>query len=863
MLNDNTAEIYVLLCFVCCFGAIIAAPAYSETLPSHCRASQELEAALRAQPSAPVYGAAGVWFAGRKNSECAIAAFEVALRVDPHSWETRYNLALQHIQRAEYASVKRHLALVLKVKPDFAPARTALGMALFGLGQLAAAEGELRAALSREQQSVTALDYLAQVLAAQRRYVAAISYWNKALILRPGDSNIKLSIAVAHSQNGEPIKAIELLEELVSSQPGFAPGHFNLATVYAHESRFRDAAGEYARAAELDSSDQAALLAWVKALTTIASYQEAIEPGLKYVERNPKDYEGHYLLGTIYRGMGDFPKAELSLRCAGTLNAGNSDVQYNLGAVLARLGKAREAAAVLENALKLNPHSSSTRFQLATVLRGLGEEARAGKIYSEFRELKKQDADQNVNAAKGNQANALMEAGEPLKAAAFYREMLTLEPRNGRTWYNLALALSNAGDKKGQREALEKAIAADPKLAPAHSELGLLDFSEGKPGSAELRFRFALDLDPQLAQAQGNLAVLRVRQNKLTEAETLLRGAIENDPSYTHAYLNLGLILAQQGRFRDAEGPLNKAVALAPEDRRVLTALGKVQLGLKKRELAIATLRKASMLDVSSVEGHLDLGIALADGFDADGAFEQFSQAVRLAPNSAAAHYNLGRALLDRSQYERALPELKIASRLAPSFAHTYFLRALAWKQSGHPERGVALLEMALRLEPANANSWFLLGQCLKAIGNDTNAIEAWKKAVAANPEHSESLYNLSSALRKSDPEQAGQYQKRFTDLQRQRQLRDEAELLGNFALASSEAHDFPKAIDQLRKAIALCDSCRAKASFHRNLGLVYCQSGDLQAGEQELRTALGINPSDPDARAALAIISGRKQANP
>ena len=61
------------------------------------------------------------------------------------------------------------------------------------------------------------------------------------------------------------------------------------------------------------------------------------------------------------------------------------------------------------------------------------------------------------------------------------------------------------------------------------------------------------------------------------KAESLLREALENDPNYMEGYLNLGLILASERRFTEAKTDLEHALKLAPDDVRVLTALGKVK----------------------------------------------------------------------------------------------------------------------------------------------------------------------------------------------------------------------------------------------------------------------------------------------
>ena len=114
--------------------------------------------------------------------------------------------------------------------------------------------------------------------------------------------------------------------------------------------------------------------------------------------------------------------------------------------------------------------------------------------------------------------------------------------------------------------------------------------------------------------------------------------------------------------------------------------------------------------------------------------------------------------------------------------------------------------------------------------------------------------------LRASAPEQAQQYQERFEAGQRERRITDRAETLGNFALASADARDWPQAIAQLREAIQTCADCPAKALLHKNLGLIYARSGDLANAEAFLTDATAMLPRDEDLARSLDLISNYRE---
>jgi hypothetical protein len=87
----------------------------------------------------------------------------------------------------------------------------------------------------------------------------------------------------------------------------------------------------------------------------------------------------------------------------------------------------------------------------------------------------------------------------------------------------------------------------------------------------------------------------------------------------------------------------------------------------------------------------------------------------------------------------------------------------------------------------------------------------------------------------------------------------DRAQSLGNFALASADAHDWPQAIAQLKEAITVCGDCSALSQLHKDLGLIYCHSGSFSDGRVELLEAQKLAPGDQDVEKALRLLEGAK----
>jgi tetratricopeptide (TPR) repeat protein len=249
------------------------------------------------------------------------------------------------------------------------------------------------------------------------------------------------------------------------------------------------------------------------------------------------------------------------------------------------------------------------------------------------------------------------------------------------------------------------------------------------------------------------------------------------------------------------------------------------------------------------------LGIALADQFDLESALKEFTEAVSLASDAAAPHYNKGRVLVDLQRNVEAKPELETATRVDPNLADAWYLLGIIAKQAGETQKAVDLFGRAVTLDASNPDALFMLGQASLRDGDRPRAIQCWRKVIEMNPDHGEALYNLSRLLAPTDATEAKLLQDRFEALQARRHIMDRAQTLGNFALSSAAAHDWPQAISQLQEGLKICGDCTALALLHKNLGLIYCRSGDLKSGRVELLEALKLTPKDPDITAALQVL--------
>ena len=118
-------------------------------------------------------------------------------------------------------------------------------------------------------------------------------------------------------------------------------------------------------------------------------------------------------------------------------------------------------------------------------------------------------------------------------------------------WYELACELEVTSIAEA-KDAYERAIAADPKHADAHVNLGRLLHEEGAPAAAEKHYRAALEAARDHNTAAFNLGVALEDLGHTDAAIQAYRRALTLDPDNADAHYNLAGIYERRGEKQAA-----------------------------------------------------------------------------------------------------------------------------------------------------------------------------------------------------------------------------------------------------------------------------------------------------------------------
>ncbi|MEB3886065.1 tetratricopeptide repeat protein [Lyngbya sp. CCY1209] len=216
------------------------------------------------------------------------------------------------------------------------------------------------------------------------------------------------------------------------------------------------------------SNTPAALLQRAEAFYAREQYDEAIAVCRQALQLQPDSAPVYVTMGNVAQARTQLDEAVRCYAKALELDPNFARAHANLGSMLYKQGKLEEAIASYQKALSLKPDLAPIYVNLARVLRQLGREADAREVERQASVLKSQMGDATQLFHRGNQWAA---AGQLPEAIA--------------SW--------------------QQAIAADPNLAEAYSQIGMIYRHQGKPKEAIPFLEKALELKPDLVAAHQHL----------------------------------------------------------------------------------------------------------------------------------------------------------------------------------------------------------------------------------------------------------------------------------------------------------------------------------------------------------------------
>jgi tetratricopeptide (TPR) repeat protein/glycosyltransferase involved in cell wall biosynthesis len=294
--------------------------------------------------------------------------------------------------------------------------------------------------------------------------------------------------------------------------------------------------------------------------------------------------------------------------------------------------------------------------------------------------------------------------------------------------------------------AYRRALAADPTLAEAHNNLGVL-LRESDPEAAFDAFREAARLRPAYPEAQNNLGLMLQRRGQLSAAVEAFRAAVAADPRAADAQNNLGLALQAAGEPEAAVAPLQLAATLNPSRPEAHNNLGNAYLGLGRLDDALACYRRALELDPAYPEALNNLGAAHRARKDYDAAIPLLRRALELRPGYQDALHNLALTLPDIGGSAEIESILRAAVAADPDNPTLRATLATGLAEVGQYEEARRLALEVIAVDERCRDAWNVLGMCAFEARDFPAMLQAYERTLALDPRNSVARWNRALAL--------------------------------------------------------------------------------------------------------------------
>jgi len=287
--------------------------------------------------------------------------------------------------------------------------------------------------------------------------------------------------------------------------------------------------------------------------------------------------------------------------------------------------------------------------------------------------------------------------------------------------------------------------------------LGKLDQQEGRYDEAIRRYQLARTLRPDYIAAPVTLGNIFLELNRLDEATQSFNAALQIEKHNPAAHYGLGQIALSKRAYAEAVAHFEQTLAQTPAANRVHYSLAMAYRGLGNAEKVKAHLAQQGTVGVRVSDPVVDRLQDLIAGerlylsrgkvaFEAQryaDAVAEFRKAVAAKPDSVTARVNLGAALSQTGDVNGAIEQFEAALRIEPDKANAHYNLAVLLAQQNKHGAAITHLRWVLKTEPGDTSARYLLAQELVKAERLDEAVAEFYRVVLAAPDNESALLEL------------------------------------------------------------------------------------------------------------------------
>ncbi len=367
-------------------------------------------------------------FMMKKDYEKAIEILKVAKRISPERVQIYNNLGVCYMSVKDYDAAINMFQKSLTLDNNNALTYTDLGTALQLKGDFLKALEVFNKALELDPTSFLNLLNVANLSNILKKYDITIQAYEKMLNLNPDLKDVRNSLIGAYVKNGQPDKAINLIDIALKSTPKSVPLLFRKAKIYTDLKDFNAA-------------------------------QKIYEQIISFKKNSPAIYHAYALL---YAKMENYDKALQYLNKSMTLDDTNASVHKDFGVIYLMRNQVEYAKDEFDRAAELGQDDNEILKECADFYYSISEFVKADELYKKSLALENNPfttLSMGINLIGQNKLDEAFAVLEPL---------MGVFPDNAELLYNLARIFYYKKDYEQSSKLARKAYFAVPTVEIAN-----------------------------------------------------------------------------------------------------------------------------------------------------------------------------------------------------------------------------------------------------------------------------------------------------------------------------------------------------------------------------------------------------------
>jgi len=399
-----------------------------------------------------------------------------------------------------------------------------------------------------------------------------------------------------------------------------------------------------------------------------------------------------------------------------------------LGLLYSIEGRPATAVAYLKRASELEPKNLAVQVKLGQAALGLGNAPLARDLAKKVLAIEPKNADAVLLLVDSARSAADQDADR--------KTIEGLEKTGDCAAYHVALGgiCIVRRDQAGADAEIQKAIALDPKYAPAYADQAALRLTRTDVKGAVESYRHAADLSPLRSLERLKYISLLSQSGSVPEAKKELTDLTTKAPDYIPGWVYSMRLASGERRYADCTDIIGKILTRDPSNYDALLEKGMLDLAQSDFKTGVTDLRHAEAVYPKSPQVKFELALAYLRTGDMASAADRVNQAVASAPDYAPAVVLWADIHIRQGDPAAAVDRLERLLKRQPNDRQAYLLLAQAYLAARDPASARATYARMQTAFPKDPEPPFRTGLIVGSSGQSQEARKDFEQSLTLLP---------------------------------------------------------------------------------------------------------------------------------